>query len=97
MKTINEIKALIENNREDLRSQYGVKEIGIFGSFAKGMQNADSDLDILIEFEKPIGFIRFLRLEKMLSELFRIRVELVTQKALKPCIGQRILSEVVYV
>lgn len=97
MKTINEIKALIENNREDLRSQYGVKEIGIFGSFAKGMQNADSDLDILIEFEKPIGFIRFMRLEKMLSELFRIRVELVTKKALKPYIGQRILSEVVYV
>lgn len=97
MKTIDEIKMLIRQNKEELGLQYGVKEIGIFGSFVKGMQKEDSDLDILIEFERPIGFVRFMRLENMLSKLFGVRVELVTKKALKPYIGQRILKEVVYV
>ena len=97
MKTIEEIKAIIEQNREDLRVQYGVKQLGIFGSYVKGKQRPDSDLDMLIEFDRPIGFIRFMRLENVLSELSGIRVELVTKNALKPHIGQRILQEVVYV
>jgi uncharacterized protein len=97
MKTFDEIKELIGQSREDLRLQYGVKEIGIFGSFVKGTQKVGSDLDILIEFEKPIGFVRFMRLESRLSELFEVRVELVTKNALKPHIGRRILQEVIYV
>lgn len=97
MKTIEEIKEIIEQNREDLRVQYGVKQLGIFGSYVKGKQRPDSDLDMLIEFERPIGFVRFMRLEKILSELSGIRVELVTKNALKPHIGQRILQEVIYV
>jgi hypothetical protein len=97
MKTIEEIKGLIKKNKESLRLQYGVKKIGIFGSFAKGTQKIGSDLDILIEFEKPVGFVRFMRLESKLSELSGMKVELVTKNALKPHIGQHILQEVVYV
>jgi len=97
MKTLEEIKELIEQNKETLRLQYGVKKIGIFGSFAKGNQKIGSDLDILIEFEKPVGFVRFMRLESKLSELSGIKVELVTKNALKPHIGQNILQEVIYV
>ena len=74
-----------------------MKEFGIFGSFVRGEQGADSDLDILVEFEKPIGFVKFLKLENKLSELFGVKVELVTKKALKPYIGKRILQEVRYV
>jgi len=97
MKTIEEIKGLIKKNKESLRLQYGVKKIGIFGSFAKGTQKIGSDLDILIEFEKPVGFVRFMRLESKLSELSGMKVELVTKNALKPHIGQHILQEVIYV
>jgi predicted nucleotidyltransferase len=97
MKTIDEIKEVFNRNREELRLQYGVTEIGIFGSFAKGKQKDGSDLDILISFEKPIGFVRFLRLENRLAELSGTRVDLVTKNALKPYIGQRILEEVIYV
>jgi len=97
MKTLEEIKELIEQNKETLRLQYGVKKIGIFGSFAKGNQKIGSDLDILIEFEKPVGFVRFMRLESKLSELSGMKVELVTKNALKPHIGQNILQEVIYV
>ena len=83
--------------KEQLRKEYGVKEIGIFGSYIRGEQDKSSDLDILIELEKPIGFVKFLKLENSLSALIGIKVELVTKKALKPYIGQRILQEVRYV
>jgi predicted nucleotidyltransferase len=97
MKTFEQIKELIQKHKEELRKQYGLKEIGIFGSYVRGEQGTESDLDILIELEKPIGFVKFMRLERALSELLEIRVEMVTKKALKPHIGKRILQEVRYV
>ena len=97
MKTFEEIKEILQKHKDELKEQYGLKEIGIFGSYVKGEQNEESDLDILIELEKPIGFVKFMKLENVLSRLIGIRVELVTKKALKPYIGQRILQEVEYV
>lgn len=97
MKTFEEIKELIQKHKEEFRKQYGLKEIGIFGSYLTGEQGTESDLDILIELEKPIGFVKFMRLERALSELLEIQVEMVTKKALKPHIGKRILQEVRYV
>lgn len=97
MKTFDEIRELLQRHKEEFRAQYGLKEIGIFGSYIRGEQDAESDLDILIELEKPIGFVRFIRLENALSQLLGIRVEIVTKKALKPHIGKRILEEVRYV
>ena len=97
MKTFEEIKEILQKHKDELKEQYGLKEIGIFGSYVKGEQNEESDLDILIELEKPIGFVKFMKLENSLSRLIGIRVELVTKKALKPYIGQRILQEVEYV
>lgn len=97
MKKFEDIKELIHKHKNELTEQYGLKEIGIFGSYVRGEQTEESDLDILIEFEKPVGFVKFLRLENKLSELLGIKVEIVTKKALKPFIGKRILQEVVYV
>ena len=97
MKSLDEIKEIIDIHKDELRKEYGLKEIGVFGSYVRGAQKADSDLDILIEFEKPVGFVKFLRLEKRLSDLLGVRVEMVTKKALKPFIGKRILQEVIYV
>jgi predicted nucleotidyltransferase len=97
MKTFEEIKKVLQKHREEFREQYGLKEIGIFGSYVKGEQKEKSDIDMLIELEKPIGFVRFMRLENALSRLLGVRVEMVTKKALKPYIGKRILQEVKYV
>ena len=97
MKSLDEIKEIIDTHKNELRKEHGLKEIGVFGSYVRGAQRADSDLDILIEFEKPVGFVKFLRLESRLSELLGVRVEMVTKKALKPFIGKRILQEVIYV
>lgn len=97
MKTFEEIKETIQEHKEEFQQQYGLKEIGIFGSYARGEQNEESDVDILIELERPIGFVKFIRIENALSGILGTRVELVTKKALKPYIGKRILSEVKYV
>ena len=97
MRTFEEIKELLRKNKPKFREQYGLKDIGIFGSYVRGEQVAESDLDILVELEKPIGFVKFMRLENALSRLLGVRVEIVTKKALKPHIGKRILEEVRYV
>ncbi|MDR4498503.1 MAG: nucleotidyltransferase family protein [Candidatus Scalindua sp.] len=97
MKSLSEIKKIIQQHREELKKNYAVKEIGIFGSCARGEQNEKSDIDILIELEKPVGFVKFLKLEKYLSLLLEAKVEIVTKKALKPYIGRQILREVSYV
>jgi len=97
MSSIDHIMRIIADSREELRSELGVIGIGIFGSVVRGDQGAGSDIDILVEFERPIGFVRFMRLEKRLAELVGMPVDLVTKKALKPHIGKRILQEVRYV
>jgi len=97
MKTLDEIKSIITAHMDILKSQYKVKEIGVFGSFARGEQKKKSDVDILVEFIKPVGFIEFLKLEEYLGKLLGTKVDLVTRGALKPYIGKRILEEVVIV
>jgi uncharacterized protein len=97
MKTFEEIKEIIQEHKENLKKEYGVKEIGIFGSYVRGEQKAISDVDILIELERPVGFVKFMKLEKRISDILGVKVDLVTKKALKPYIGQRILQEVQYV
>lgn len=97
MKNFEEIQEVLQRHKHSFREQYGLIEIGIFGSYVRGEQNEESDLDILVELEKPVGFVKFLRLENALSQLLGIRVEMVTRKALKPHIGKRILQEVRYV
>ncbi|OGW36766.1 MAG: nucleotidyltransferase [Nitrospirae bacterium RBG_13_39_12] len=97
MKTLEEIIKIIELNKDELRRKYAVKEIGVFGSFVREEQKIFSDVDILIEPEKPIGLFEFVGLKNYLSDLLEIKVDLVMKRALKPRIGKRILKEVVYV
>ena len=97
MKTIEEIEKLIAYNKKELYEKYGLITIGIFGSYSRGEQNTDSDLDLLVEVQRPMGFVKFMRLENHLSQLLGVKVDMVTKKALKPHIGKRILQEVQYV
>lgn len=60
-----------------------------------GEASAESDIDILVAFDQPVGFFRFLEIEEQLSEWLGAKVDLVTRAALKPYIGRNILSEVV--
>lgn len=76
----------------------GVRRLGIFGSFARGQQHQDSDVDILVEFEPGRKtFDTFMRLSFLLEEALQRRVEVITKESLSPYIGPRILEEVEYV
>ncbi|HEY5220867.1 MAG TPA: nucleotidyltransferase family protein [Candidatus Paceibacterota bacterium] len=88
---------IINENRSFLRDKYLVKEIGIFGSVARGEQTAVSDVDVLVEFSEPVGFFTFLDLESFLSKTFGKKVDLATKRALKPAVKDQILKDAVYV
>lgn len=92
-----DIRLILENNKIALKEKFQIKEIGIFGSYVRGEQNKTSDVDILVEFEKPVGLFEFIGLKNHLSDLLRVNVDLVMKKGLKPRIEERILKEVVYV
>ena len=94
---INQIKGVLQKNMDILKSQYGVKTIGVFGSFSRGDERGGSDIDMLVEFSKPVGFFKFIELEEFLGKLTGTKVDLVTKKALKPAIKNEILQEVSYV
>jgi hypothetical protein len=89
--------AVIKKSKRDLRERYGVRRIGIFGSYAKNKQHRKSDIDILVEFEKEIDLFDFLDVKDFLEKILKKRVDLVMKTALKPNIGKRILKEVRYV
>ena len=72
-----------------------VKSLGVFGSVVRGEQEEESDLDILVEFTFAPTFFQFVEMEDYFSQLLGVRVNLVMKSALKPRIGERVLSEVV--
>ena len=94
MKTLDDIKAILVKEKPFLQDKYGVKELGVFGSYVRGRNRPDSDLDILIEVGGSIGLIKLGELESYLEELFGVKVDLVLKEGLRPRIGQRILREV---
>ena len=87
------IEQIISAHKRQLADDYHVSKIGIFGSYVSGLSSENSDIDILVEFEKPVGFVKFIRLENYLSNLIGVKVDLVTKKALKPHMGRNILRE----
>ena len=98
-RTLAEIKNILEKHKTELKAKYGIKEIGIFGSYLRGEQKEKSDLDALVEFEPDakIDLIKFVELEEHLSDLLGINVDLVMKSGLKPRIGKHILGEVAYI
>jgi len=87
MKTLDEIRKILEQQRNFLRDKYKVKEIGIFGSYVRGEAKKTSDVDILVEFEKTPSLLKFIELENYLSDTLGVKVDLVEKKGLKPRIG----------
>jgi hypothetical protein len=99
MKTIDEIKGILEAHKEEVSRKYKVREIGIFGSFVRGEQKKRSDIDILVEFaDKDIpGLLKLSEMERYLQRLLRKKVDLVIKSGIRPELGKIILKEVVYI
>jgi hypothetical protein len=92
-----DIIASLKKLKREVAKEYSVKTMGVFGSVARDEQTGQSDIDLLVEFSKPVGFVTFMRLENFLSERLGNKVDLVTPDSLKPMIRQDVLSEVIYV
>ena len=96
MRSLSEIKQTIKINRDYLSSHYDVKNISVFGSYAKRTQTSDSDLDLLVEFTKPVSLLKLIALENYLSDILAVKVDLVPKgnirKELKDTIVQEALS-----
>lgn len=90
-----EILVVLRTALPDLKRRWPIGSLAIFGSVARGEGSAASDLDVLVEFARPVGLSEFLALEDALSALIGRRVDLVTRQALKPYISRRVLDEAV--
>jgi predicted nucleotidyltransferase len=93
----NKIKTILTQNKPIIKNRFFVKNIGLFGSCVRGEQTKNSDIDILVDFLKPISLFDFLELEEYLENKLGSKIDLVTKKALKPNIGKRIIKELVYI
>ena len=96
MNTENSILEKLRELKPMLKKDYSVKEIGLFGSFSEGTYTDKSDIDILIDLEKPIGW-RIFTLEIFLEKTFGRKIDLVTKGALKEQIKDQILKQVRYI
>jgi uncharacterized protein len=79
----------------DLRQRWPIRSLALFGSVVREEATAESDLDVLVEFERPVDLFAFLALEGALATLAGCRVNLVSRLALRRYMGQRILEEAV--
>jgi uncharacterized protein len=96
VKTLEEIRQWLVQNKSLLQERYQVRELGIFGSYIRQEQTQTSDVDLLVEFSETPSLLKFVNLENYLSDHLGVKVDLVHKAGLKPRIGARILAEVVY-
>ena len=95
MLTKNDILSRLKELKPALQAEYAVKEIGLFGSFSDNTFDDESDIDIIVEFERPIGW-KFFSLEMYLENVFNRKIDLVSKNALKEQIRSSVLNQVSY-
>ncbi|HZL83649.1 MAG TPA: nucleotidyltransferase family protein [Candidatus Deferrimicrobium sp.] len=98
MKTLKEIKSILRDHREVLKKQYAVKTIALFGSYTRGEQIEDSDIDILVTFSRPVGLL-FIDCADYLEEILGRKVDLLTPKMINknPYLHKSIKMDLEYV
>ena len=95
MKNLYQILSIISENKDSLKRKYRISKIGVFGSYSRNEATEKSDVDILVEFEEPIG-LDFVLLAEELESLIGNKVDLVSSNAVKPKIKKYIEDELVY-
>jgi len=92
----NEIISKLQRLKPQMQQEYAVKTVGLFGSFADGTYTDTSDVDILVEFEQPVGW-KFFKLENYLEKELHRKIDLVTVNALKEQYKPFVLSHIQYI
>lgn len=96
MKSKDQITRKLRSAKPTLVSKYSLKSIGLFGSIVREDYSDDSDIDILVEFDKPVG-IEFIELADELESMLNLKVDLVSRNGIKPKYFDFIKDEIVYV
>jgi predicted nucleotidyltransferase len=91
--TLEEIKLMLHDRLPQLREEYGVGTLWLFGSYVRGEQHRRSDLDVLVEFKETPTLPELIGLERHMRQIIGVKVDLVSVGALKGEIGERILNE----
>ena len=97
MKNFFEIQVLLKNHKKEFKEKYHIQDIGIFGSYAKGMQKKTSDIDIMVTFEKPVSLLHIISFENYLSDMLGIKVDIVPKNNIRKELKESILNEMVSV
>jgi len=93
---LNEAIRILSTHKDEI-SKFGVGSLAIFGSVARNEARTDSDVDILVEFDKPVGLFEFIDLKDYLEKVLQPRVDMGTSVSLKLKLQEQILKEAVYV
>lgn len=96
MKTLAEIKEILEKHREELRQKYKMRVVGILGSYVKGEHKRGSDIDLLAEFEEPVSLLELVGAEIYLREILKMKVDLIPKEDIRPELKENILKETLH-
>jgi predicted nucleotidyltransferase len=95
-KTREEILSLLVQNKSELENRFKVSRMALFGSYARGDQHSDSDVDILVDIDSSVG-LEFVTLAEQIEQLLGLPVELVSRRAIKPNKLKYIEQDLIYV
>ena len=93
----NDVLRILQKERQELVDHYNISALSVFGSVARDDARQDSDVDILVEFSRPVGLFQFIELQQRLEALLGSRVDLGTPRSLKPRIKEQALQEAIRV
>ncbi|MBM4306250.1 MAG: nucleotidyltransferase family protein [Deltaproteobacteria bacterium] len=95
MKTLDEIRTIIRQHREFLAEKYGVAVVGVFGSYVRGEQKGQSDIDLLVDILRPISLFELVGAEIYLSEVLSVKVDLIPKRDVREELREIILAEAI--
>lgn len=92
-----EVIEILQRQKAELAERFGVKSLALFGSVARNQATPSSDVDLLVEFDRPVGYFGLFALQDHLERLLQCRVDLGTPNSLKPRVREQVMDECVYV
>jgi len=95
MRRLKQIQAILASSKGELKKRYKVRELGIFGSYSRGEQKKSSDVDVLVKFSPNATLFDFVGLGNYLEEKLKIKVDIVSERGIRPELKNHILKEVV--
>jgi predicted nucleotidyltransferase len=95
MKTLNEIRTIIRQHRDVLAERYGVAVVGVFGSYVRGEQKGQSDIDLLVDILHPISLLELVGAEIYISEILGTKVDLIPKRDVREELRETIFAETV--